>query len=113
MGFGLPQFSLVLLPPLWCVCVVNSKQYMSEAAALLDSRKKRKVEERLSPPVAKRSSTHSSSAGNSRECSLFVFISLSPTPSQHIITPSFPILFLLSFHFRNCTFSLIVVHVCV
>lgn len=67
MGFSPRQFSLVLLPLMWCVCVVNSKQYMSEAAALLDSRKKRKVEERLSPPLAKRSFAHSSSAGNSRE----------------------------------------------
>ena len=34
---------------------------MTEAAALLDSRKKRKVEERASPPASKRSATVSSS----------------------------------------------------
>ena len=36
---------------------VDSKQYMAEAAALLDARRKRKVEERTSPPASKRAST--------------------------------------------------------
>lgn len=45
-----------------CVCdgMSDSKQYMSEAAALLDARKKRKVEERESPPPTKRSTVTNS-----------------------------------------------------